>query len=207
MQGTPHNDIEIVTRIESSNESRHEASNEKNSISTVQRIRYEAEVDYIIKKFGTLDQMREKLGVTRRKMCEILLVDPSAWTRWTTSQNGTDSAPAHVYKTMSLILQNAGNRLDKNIENFTEKLAAQNDFRSVKNEINNYIQKSKGTIHSDIEDKVRQILESYAVDLESRVNSHNEKMDSFIRSKTELSLGWKILILMNLAALIFFFVF
>ena len=46
---------------------------------------------------GTLEDMREKLGMSRRKICQLLLVDPSAWTRWTKSKEG---APPHVYQAL-----------------------------------------------------------------------------------------------------------
>lgn len=60
------------------------------------RIRYESEVMVIRRQLGTLEEMRLKLGLSRRKICQLLLVDPSAWTRWSKE----DSAPPHIYRSM-----------------------------------------------------------------------------------------------------------
>lgn len=65
------------------------------------RIRYEAEVELIRKKLGDLESIRESLGLSRRKMCQLLMVDPSAWTRWT---NGTTKVPPHIYRALQWYL-------------------------------------------------------------------------------------------------------
>ncbi len=65
------------------------------------RLRYEAEVTVIKRKLGDLEQMRESLGLSQRKMCQLLLVDPSAWTRWT---KGGEDAPPHVYRMLQWYL-------------------------------------------------------------------------------------------------------
>ena len=44
-----------------------------------------------------LEQIRMKLGLSRRQICKLLKVDPSAWTRWMKSAQG---APAHVHQSM-----------------------------------------------------------------------------------------------------------
>ena len=53
-----------------------------NRAKTALRISYETEIELIRKKIGSIDEVREGLGLSRRKMCQLLLVDPSAWTRW-----------------------------------------------------------------------------------------------------------------------------
>ncbi|CAM5999401.1 unnamed protein product [Sphagnum balticum] len=50
---------------------------------------------------GSLDQIRQKLGLSRRKMCQLLLVDPSAWSRWTSPGH---QAPPHIYKALDWYL-------------------------------------------------------------------------------------------------------
>jgi hypothetical protein len=66
---------------------------------------YEAQVQIIKQKHGDLEAIRHRLGLSRRKISQILMVDPSAWTRWT--KKGED-APAHVYRSLEwyLLLQN-----------------------------------------------------------------------------------------------------
>lgn len=68
------------------------------------RMKYEAEVEVIKKTQGDLEKIRRTLGLSKRKMAQLLLVDPSAWTRWT-SKNG--EAPPHIYRALQwyLILQ------------------------------------------------------------------------------------------------------
>lgn len=61
------------------------------------RLRYDAEIRVIRARVGNLEEIREKLGLSRRKMCQLLLVDPSAWTRWT-SPGG--EAPPHIYRAL-----------------------------------------------------------------------------------------------------------
>ena len=68
---------------------------------SVQRIRYEAEVAVIRRKLGSLEQIRKDLGLTQRKMCQLLMVDPSAWTRWT---RGGEDAPPHIYRMLQWYL-------------------------------------------------------------------------------------------------------
>ena len=65
------------------------------------RMRYEAEVLVLKNQNGDLDQIRQKLGLSRRKICQLLLVDPSAWTRWT--QAGGE-APPHIYRALDWYL-------------------------------------------------------------------------------------------------------
>lgn len=65
------------------------------------RIRYEAEVELLKRKLGDLESIRQKVGLSQRKMCQLLFVDPSAWTRWT---KGGESAPPYVYRALQWYL-------------------------------------------------------------------------------------------------------
>lgn len=64
------------------------------------RQRYEAEARVIEKRLGGLESVRESLGLSQRKMAQLLLVDPSAWTRWTSG----DTAPPHVWRSLAWYL-------------------------------------------------------------------------------------------------------
>lgn len=70
---------------------------------TPNRLKYEAQVTVIKRQIGDLEQIRQKLGLSRRKMCQLLLVDPSAWSRWS-----KEGAPPHVYRALEwyLLLMN-----------------------------------------------------------------------------------------------------
>lgn len=59
------------------------------------RFRYEAEVQTIKRKIGDLEGIRQSLGLSQRKICQLLLVDPSAWSRWTRTNA---EPPPHIYR-------------------------------------------------------------------------------------------------------------
>jgi len=69
---------------------------------TQRRQRYEKQADEIRSRYGSLEDMRLKLGLSKRQLAEYLLVDPATLTRWTTG--ASDSVPLHVYKTMSYLM-------------------------------------------------------------------------------------------------------
>lgn len=66
------------------------------------RQRYEAEAKVMERRLGSLEDIREKLGLSQRKIAQLLLVDPSAWTRWT-SDDGP-GAPPHVWRALTWYL-------------------------------------------------------------------------------------------------------
>lgn len=61
------------------------------------RMHYEAQVAVIQKQAGNLEEIRASLGLSQRKMAQLLLVDPSAWTRWTKLGN---EAPPHIWRAL-----------------------------------------------------------------------------------------------------------
>lgn len=65
------------------------------------RMIYESEVTVIKRQLGGLEQIRQSLGLSQRKICQLLMVDPSAWTRWLK----TDGAPPHIYRALQWYLQ------------------------------------------------------------------------------------------------------
>lgn len=73
---------------------------ESEKAKTSLRINYEAQVEVIKKQIGDLEFVRAKLGLSARKMCQLLLVDPSAWTRWRKSND----APPHIWRALQWYL-------------------------------------------------------------------------------------------------------
>lgn len=61
------------------------------------RMVYEAQAEVIRRQIGELDEVREKLGLNARKICQLLMVDPSAWNRWTRTGQ---TAPPHVWRAL-----------------------------------------------------------------------------------------------------------
>jgi transcriptional regulator with XRE-family HTH domain len=66
------------------------------------RIRYESEARVILQSLGGLEGIRQRLGLTQRKLAQLLLVDPSAWSRWLKDES---RVPPHVVKALQWYLQ------------------------------------------------------------------------------------------------------
>jgi transcriptional regulator with XRE-family HTH domain len=68
------------------------------------RMHYEAQVEVLKKQVGDLEDIRSRLDLTQRKISQLLMIDPSSWTRWI---KGGDQAPPHIYRALNwyLILQ------------------------------------------------------------------------------------------------------
>jgi hypothetical protein len=102
------------------------------------RLKYEAEAKVVQQKIGDLESIRNRLGLSQRKICQLLLVDPSAWTRWTQSE----SAPPHIFRALewylTLVDQNPGfHELAKaRSESHREmKQITESSFRHLQNQI------------------------------------------------------------------------
>lgn len=63
---------------------------------------YEAQARVISRQIGGLEGARQSLGLSRRKISQLLLVDPSAWTRWT--KGDKEQAPPHVFRALQWYL-------------------------------------------------------------------------------------------------------
>jgi len=74
-----------------------------------QKLKYNAEVTVIKSKLGDLENIRAELGLSQRKISQLLMVDPSAWTRWV---QGTTPTPPHIYRSLQWYLA----LIDKNSE-------------------------------------------------------------------------------------------
>ena len=69
---------------------------EKTKINTL-KLQYDAEVTVIKSKLGDIEKIRSELGLSQRKISQLLMVDPSAWTRW---MHGKTPVPAHIYRSL-----------------------------------------------------------------------------------------------------------
>lgn len=96
-----------------------EAEDDKINAKTKSDLReaYEARVQSIQNEIGDLETIRARLGLSARKICQLLLVDPSAWTRWKRGEN----PPPHVWQSLYWYIksQDSKNQLvsvDKQLE-------------------------------------------------------------------------------------------
>lgn len=85
--------LDFVERSEKS-------SPQKGGSQTSLRMRYLAEAEILKRELGGLEGLRMRLQISRRKLCQILLVDPSAWTRWARDES---KIPPHIWKMLSLL--------------------------------------------------------------------------------------------------------
>ena len=68
---------------------------------TIARISYESEVEVIKRQIGDIEEIRFRLGLSARKMAQLLMVDPSAWTRWSKK---ITQPPPHIYRALQWYL-------------------------------------------------------------------------------------------------------
>lgn len=78
-----------------------DTKNEEVKAKTSLRMTYEAQVEVLKRQLGDLEQIRGNLGLSQRKMAQLLMVDPSSWTRWT--KKG-DEAPPQVWRALQWYL-------------------------------------------------------------------------------------------------------
>lgn len=69
------------------------------------RLKYEAETRVFLSKYGGLESIRKTLGFSQRKMSQILMVDPSAWSRWIKDES---KVPPHIARSLEWLLQLEG---------------------------------------------------------------------------------------------------
>ncbi|MBK8202692.1 MAG: hypothetical protein IPK68_10385 [Bdellovibrionales bacterium] len=159
------------------------------------RLKYEAETAVIQKRIGHLEDIRSSLGLSRRKMAQLLLVDPSAWTRWTKNE---DSAPPHIFRAlqwyMALIDKQPG-------------WHPQNSFNS--GDVVKIHEERLNQVQSDLERQIS-YLKSENNRLETELIKRVEDFeDSRPLESTErqvsIELGWKLVALMNLLGLLAIF--
>lgn len=65
------------------------------------RLVFEAEKELIIARSGDLEFIRHRLGLSARKLCQLLLVDASAWSRWIKNPK---TVPPHIYRALEWYL-------------------------------------------------------------------------------------------------------
>lgn len=63
-------------------------------------LKYQAESQVIRNKIGTIEDVRKGLGVSQRKMAQLLMVDPSSWNRW----SKTGKTPSYIYRSLQWYL-------------------------------------------------------------------------------------------------------
>jgi transcriptional regulator with XRE-family HTH domain len=65
------------------------------------RMLYEAKANLIRKQLGGLKGVQSELQLSQRKLAQLLMVDPSTWTRWVKNE---DSIPPHIWRSLEWYL-------------------------------------------------------------------------------------------------------
>ncbi len=123
---------------------------------TADRLHYEAQVQVIRKQLGSLEEVRGKLGLSQRKICQLLLVDPSAWSRWT--KNSVESAPPHIFRALQWYMT-----LQEKIPGLTPQYFLGKDPEVIGRQILNKVEEKTLGLKTDIEN-----LEFQSVTLRNR---------------------------------------
>ena len=166
-----------------------------NRAKTPLRISYETEVEIIRKKIGSIDDIREGLGLSRRKMCQLLLVDPSAWTRW-----GRNSAqiPPHIYRSLQWYLA----LIEKQPE-WHPKNTYLGAFGETQYQMKKIEQKWEEKLEQFNHLKINGDLDKSLVETQvSSINEKNRLLDQRLIAISQSQIGWKILLIANTAILL-----
>jgi len=161
------------------------------------RLKYEAERSILKAQLGGLEEIRKRLGLTQRKMTQLLLVDPSAWTRWIKDES---KVPPHIYRSLQWYL----NLIDKKPE-----WSPQNSFQPYIQMHQPRLEKQWDEIQITVEKNLQKI-KARNHDFESKMESKQlewEKEKQLLEEKIEkkdMSLTvWKLIVLLHTCALLF----
>lgn len=92
------------------------------------RMVYEAQAEVIQTQIGDLETVRMRLGLSARKICQLLMVDPSAWNRWT--RRGA-KAPPHVWRSLQWYLSLQDKLPGLTPQYFIERVVARGDSKAL----------------------------------------------------------------------------
>ncbi|WP_413581520.1 hypothetical protein [Bdellovibrio sp. HCB288] len=124
------------------------------------RMHYEAQISVLRRQMGDLESIRLGLGLSQRKMSQLLMVDPSSWTRWT--KQG-DEAPPHIWRALQWYLI-----LNEKIPGLTPQY---------------FMNQSPQVLHQ----KALQELESEKAERQAEMSVLSRKLDGFSAEKQALN--------------------
>lgn len=175
------------------------SDNEPRSKSSL-RMRYETEKLSLEKQLGSLEEIRAELGLSQRKMAQLLMVDPSAWTRWI---KAPEKVPPHVYRSLQWYLELTKKQPQWSPENsfgpLTRKLNEK--IESAFSTDNQQLQRELSVLRQEQALRAQQIA-SLQEALEERDKTFAERVDN---KDTALAI-WKLFILLNSIILFFWLV-
>ena len=159
------------------------------------RIRYEAESEVIRKKIGGLEDVRKDLGLSQRKMCQLLMVDPSAWSRWVKEP---DKVPPHIYRTLQWYLALIDRQPDWHTQNAflgAFRAPSQPNMNQLKSQLRAEVQKAQLAHSSEAE----KLIAELRVEKESLLETINRQ--------SQVLFSWKMVVLFNTVIVIYLLLF
>ena len=149
-------------------------------LKTSLRLRYEAEARVLREQMGSLEKIRTDLSLSRRKMCQLLLVDPSTWTRWMKDET---RIPPHIFKALQWYLA------------LIEKYPVFHPHHQIT------VQGQGISPHSghDLEGwtEERRVLEAKIQELESVLQARVSEISEQVGDKQQVGVAWKVLLMFN----------
>lgn len=147
-------------------------------VKTSTRLNYEAQAQVIISQIGDLEQIRKSLDLSQRKMAQLLLIDPSSWSRWT--QKG-DAAPPHIYRALQwyMILQ-------EKIPGLNASYFLQKDMGSLKKEIEKNISARMDQLVFNSATEIER-FEGEIIDLKQKLKCSEDNQAGLVRRLKNLS--------------------
>lgn len=158
------------------------------------RLKYEAEVRVIEAKLGPLDQIRKDLGLSKRKLAQLLMVDPSALTRWS---HRPETIPPIVFRALQWYYALIEKKPEWHPQNSflrAEMDVQREELTIVREKITKKLSELSG-----LEQKLRDDADDSSHEFKNQL--------SLLRKEVELRGGaglfWKFLLLFNTFALIY----
>ncbi len=173
-----------------------ELGGENHRSKTALRLKYEAEVKVIRSQIGSIESVRKELGLSQRKMCQLLMVDPSTWTRWIKDEQ---KVPPHVYRALQWYLQLIEKRPEWHPQNSFQPIVrglipglANKEMEGLKEEIAEQVKKLRS--HStEFTDQFRVLTEKWNLE-------KSDLLDKIEKKDMALTI-WKMFVLINTIAL------
>ncbi|MGE0764604.1 MAG: hypothetical protein AB7N80_15115 [Bdellovibrionales bacterium] len=160
---------------------------------TALRLRYESEARVILRQIGGLEGARKTLGLSQRKICQLLLVDPSAWTRWTRDEA---KVPPHVVRSLQWYL--TLETKDPAWSQWRELILKREPDPNMDRWCRDLEQKLKKTVPSH---KPVEIDPEIPLKLQ-RLQDENRRLAGDLERQMVIGVGWKLVLLINSIALI-----
>lgn len=156
------------------------------------RMKYEAEAKVLLKGLGGLEGIRQNLGLSQRKMAQLLLVDPSAWSRWVKDES---KVPPHVVKALQWYgLLEAKDPIWQQWRELIHKREMDPPFDRWRRGIESKLAQSERTAP---------ILPEQWQNRMEDLRQDNLRLASELEKRMVLGLSWKLLLILNTCAVFY----